>query len=171
MVNIRPSRMRSVTDARNAFSTLVGEAEEGLTTHIVKGSTVAAHIVPSNAPILDDPQLRHAFIAALTARDAASVGAYEWREDRLWHAGDTVGRLLAWTWSNDSDLCLQAFAMFHDNLQQVVGSTIGLSAIWPGIEIALRVSLGGSEIAELFQYLERNYDDYYLGPHRPASGT
>lgn len=167
MVNIRPSRMRSITDARNAFSTLVGEAENGLTTHIVKGSTVVAHLVPASAPVLDDPSLRHALIASFAASEAASAGAYEWREARLWHAGDTVGRLLAWTWRTDSDLCLRAFASFHDELQQVVGATIGLSAIWPGIEVALRVALDGGEIADLFQYLDRHYDDYYLGPHRP----
>lgn len=170
MVNIRLNRMRSITQARNAFSTLINDAEEGLTTHIVKGSTVVAHLVPSNAPILDDRSLRHALIAALAARDAALVGADEWREARLWNAGDTIGRLLAWTWRTDSNLCLQAFALFHDNLQQVVGSTIELSAIWPGIEVAVRIVLDGGEIADLFQHLDRNYDDYYLGPFRPTSG-
>lgn len=170
-MNIRPGRMRSITDARNAFSTIISEAEEqGLTTHIVKGSTVVAHVVPSTAPVLDDLNLRHALILALTARDAVAVGADEWREGRLWHAGDTIGRLLAWTWRSDPDLCLQAFAMFHDNLQEAVASTIALSAIWPGIEIALRVALDGGEIADLFRYLDRNYEDYYLGPHRPAPG-
>lgn len=158
--------MRSITDARNSFSTLVGEAEAGLTTHIVKGSSVVAHLVPATAPILDDPGLRHALIASFAASEAASAGANEWREARLWHAGDTVGRLLAWTWRSDSDLCLRAFAAFHDELQQVVGETIGLSAIWPGIEVALRVALDSGEIADLFQYLDRHYDDYYLGPHR-----
>jgi putative transposase len=43
-----------------------------------------------------------------------------------------VGRLLAWTWRTDSELCMQAFAGFHVDLQKVVGATIGLSAIWPG---------------------------------------
>ena len=168
MVNIRPSRMRSITDARNAFSTLVGEAESGLTTHIVKGSTVVAHLLPASAPVLDDPNLRDALIHALATRDAAAVGEHEWRDGQLWHAGDSVGRLLSWTWRTDSHWCLRALAVFHDRLQQVVGSSIGLAAIWPGIETALRVSLDGGEIADLFTYLGRHYDDYYLGPHRSA---
>lgn len=171
MVNIRAARMRTATAARNAFNELLGDAERGIMTHITKDGRVVAHLVPSNAPILDDRSLRHALIAALTARDAAEVGAYEWREERLWHAGDSIGRLLAWTWSSDSDLCLQAFAMFHDNLQKVVGSTIGLDAIWPGIEVALRIALGDSEIAELCLYLEHHYDDYYLGPHRDTGSA
>lgn len=168
MVNIRPNRMRSITDARNAFSTLVGDAENGLTTHIIKGSTVVAHLVPAAAPVLDDPSLRLAMIAALTASEAAAAGANEWREARLWHAGDTVGRLLAWTWRADSDLCMRAFASFHDHLQRVVGATLSLSAVWPGIEVALGVALDEGETAALFRYLDQHYDDYYLGPYRSA---
>lgn len=158
--------MRSITDARNAFSTLVGEAEEGLTTHIVKGSSVVAHLMPATAPVLDDPNLRLAMITALTASEAAEAGANEWREARLWHAGDTVGRLLAWTWRADSDLCMRAFASFHDDLQSVVGATLSLSAIWPGIEVALGVALDDGETASLFRYLDQHYDGYYHGPYR-----
>lgn len=79
-------------------------------------------------------------------------------------AGDTVGRLLAWTWRTDSDLCLRAFASFHDELQQAVGATIGLSAIWPGIEVALRVALDGGEIADLFQCRDRHTTTTTMDP-------
>lgn len=164
MVTIRPNRMRSVTETRNAFNVVVAEAEEGLTTHIVKGSTVVAHLVPANAPILDDRNLRDALVHALAIRDAAAVGAHEWRDGQLWHAGDSIGRLLAWTWGVDPHWCLQALAIFHDRLQQVVGGSIDLAALRPGIEMALRVSLDVKEIADLFEYLGRNYGDYYLGP-------
>jgi hypothetical protein len=46
---------------------------------------------------------------------------------------------------------------------------MGLNAIWPGVEVALCVALDGGEIADLFQYLDRHYDDYYLGPYTPRS--
>jgi antitoxin (DNA-binding transcriptional repressor) of toxin-antitoxin stability system len=160
--------MRSVSEARNAFSALVGDAENGVTTHVVKGSTVVAHIVPTTVPILDDENLRFSFIAALAADEAKWAGVEGWRRGRLEHAGDTAGRLLAWTWRTDYHLCLQAFALFHDQLQKVLGFTVEVSAIWPGIEVALGVSLSRGEVAALFQHLLRHYDEYYHGPFRAS---
>lgn len=162
--------MRSVTGARNAFSTLIADAEEGLTTHIVKGSTAVAHLIPAAAPVLDDKHLQNALFRSLATTEAAAAAANEWRDGRLWHAGDTVGRMLAWAWRNDSHLCMQALAVFHDELQQIVGATIGLSAIWPGLQPALGVALDDGETAALFRYLDQNYDEYYHGPHR-SPGT
>lgn len=160
MVNISPGRMRSVSEARNGFNSLIAEVEDGLTTHVLKGSTVVAHIVPPNTPVLDDPQLRLALIYALTEQEAAAVGKHEWRDDRLQHAGDPVGRLFAWTWKTDPDLFMRAFAHFHSVLQSEVGQYIGLGALWPGVSVALAVGLDSGEIAAAFRHLDRNYDDY-----------
>lgn len=163
--------MRSVTDARNAFNTLIADAADGLTTHIVKGSSVVAHLIPASAPVLDDRNLQTALFTSLATSEAAAAAANEWRDGQLWHAGDPIGRMLAWAWRNDSHLCMHAFATFHGELQQAVGATIGLGAIWPGIRAALGVALDKGETAALFRYLDQNYDEYYHGPHRDDAQT
>jgi hypothetical protein len=117
MVNIRPHRMRLVSEARNGLNALTADAEEGLSTHVVKGSTVVAHIVPPNTPVLDDQNLRLAMVFALAERETAAVGESEWREGRLWHAGDSMGRLLAWTLRADPELFMRSFAHFHAMLK------------------------------------------------------
>lgn len=165
MVNISPGRMRSVSEARNGFNALIAETEDGLTTHVLKGSTVVAHIVPPNTPVLDDPQLRLALIDALTEQEAAAAGKHEWHEDRLRHAGDPVGRLLAWTWKTNPDLFMRALAHFHSVLQSEVRQYIGLGALWPGVSTALEVGLDGGEIAAVFRYVDRNYDDYHVSDY------
>ena len=73
-------------------------------------------------------------------------------------------RLLAWAWRTDPELFMRAFAHFHAMLQSAVGQTVGLGAMWGGVSTALAVSLDGSEIAEVFRYLDRNYDHHYYGP-------
>lgn len=158
--------MRSVSDARNALSALIGDAEEGLTTHVLKGSNVVAHLIPATAPVLDDRHLQDALFRSLATTEAGPVAANEWRDGILLHAGDTVGRMLAWAWRNNTHLCMQTFAVFHDELQQNIGETIGMGALWPGISPALNVALDDGETAALFRYLDQNYDDYYRGPYR-----
>ena len=74
-------------------------------------------------------------------RLSSGVAKTEWRDGRLWHAGDTVGRLLAWTWRTDAHLCMKAFAHFHGTLQECVSETIALGALWSGVATALTVSL------------------------------
>lgn len=157
--------MRSVSEARNGFNSLIAEAEEGLTTHVLKGSTVVAHIVPTTTPILDDPHLRMALILALTGQEAAAVGKEEWRDDMLWHAGDPMGRLWAWAWKTDPGLFMWAFAHFHSDLQEAVGRHIGLGAMWRGVSTALDVGLDAGEIAAAFRYLDRHYDEYDLSDY------
>ena len=165
MVNIRPTRMRTVSDARNGFSTLIADAADGVSTHVMKGSELVAHIVPASTPIIDDQNLLATMICAVTAQEAREVAATEWRDGRLWNAGDPVGRLFAWTWRTNQHLCMQAFAHWHATLQETVGDAIGLGALWGGLETALAVSLDNSEIAELRRYIDRMYDQYDRSPY------
>lgn len=164
MVNISPSRMRAVSEARNGFNSLIADAGDGLTTHVVKGSAVVAHIFPPDAPVLDDPLLRIAMISALAEQEAAAMAESEWHDGKLAHAGDPMGRLLAWAWRTDPRLCMRALAHFHKVLQSAVGHPVGLGAIWGGVSTALRVSLDSGEISAAFRYLDRHYDDYYSLP-------
>lgn len=166
MVNIQKSRMRSIAEARQGFSALVADAEQGLRTHVVKGGKVVAHIFPADPPVLDDRLLLRSMVAALAAREAAG-SVPEWRDGRLYHAGDAMGRLLAWTWGIDSHLCMQALAAYHRKLQEAVGQTIDLDALRTGLRAALTVSLDDGQIAELERHIHRVYPaEYQPAPHR-----
>jgi hypothetical protein len=171
MVRISSNRMRSVTDARNALSAIVGDAERGIVTHILKGSTVVAHVLPADAPVLDDLNLRTALVAALSYREAVEIAQTEWRDDRLWSVGDTIGRLLCWTWQTSPDFFIRTLAVFHHDLQQAVKAAIDIGVMWSCVETALRVGLDGVEIAEVAQYVRSNYHEYDLGPFLPPGQT
>lgn len=160
MVSIRSTRMRTVTDARNGFSILVGEAQQGLTTHVIKGSQVVAHIVPANAPIIDDEHLLADLIAALAVSEAAAVTASgDWQEGVFVPAPQRICRLLAWAWRTDSDLYEKAFAELHGELHRQSGRAIAFSAVWEGIRPALvATGLEGGEITEMRIQLARLHE-------------
>ena len=80
---------------------MIADAVDGLSTHVVKGAELVAHIVPASTPIIDDRNLLTAMINALASQEAAEVAKTEWCDSRLWHAGDTADPLLAWTWRTD----------------------------------------------------------------------
>jgi antitoxin (DNA-binding transcriptional repressor) of toxin-antitoxin stability system len=165
MVNIRPDRMRSVTDARNAFSVLVGEAESGLTTHIVKGSTVVAHLVPATVPILDDRVALEMMLTAVIKEQVIWASPVEqWPDGQLNHVGDTLGRILGWAWITDPDRLFMKFIVdYVRRLSLVVGRPLTLQ----DIRLAMLRGLGGgllgdSEVAAAFAYAEQHWDQWAL---------
>jgi hypothetical protein len=141
------------------------EAQDGLTTHIVKGSQVVAHLVPANAKIIDDTNLLTAMLQALAEQQAIDAAATDWRDGRLWHAGDTVGRMLAWTWRTDGHIFMKTFAHYHGALQKAVGQTVDVDALRRGLDTALSVSLSDAEIAELHRDIDARYHEYYYGQY------
>jgi hypothetical protein len=164
VVNLSSSRVCSVGEAQDRFNALIADAADGLMTHVAKGSTVVAHIVPPHALLLDDPHLRVAMISALAEQEAQGVAETEWRAGRLAHAGDTMGRLLAWGWRTDPKLCMRALAHFHKVLQSAVGEPVDLAALWGGVRTALRVRLNDGEIAAVFRHVTLHYENHYLFP-------
>lgn len=165
MVNIRQTRMRTATDARNTFNELVGEAERGIITHIVKGSRVVAHLVPANARIIDDTALIELILISVGQGEAA-YAAEHWRGG-LSHAGDSIGRLLGWAWQTDRHVFSRALAHFHGALERTMHQTVGRPDLVRGIETALGVSLSDSEIREVLEYLAG--DEYWTDYHPAVS--
>ncbi|AQA06919.1 hypothetical protein BVC93_30920 (plasmid) [Mycobacterium sp. MS1601] len=152
--------MRSATDARNGLNALLADAQEGLNTHVMKGSQIAAHIVPANAAILDDERLMADMIAALAAAAAAAVTASgDWREGHFGPGAENMGRLLTWTWRTDAKLFEKAFSDFHVELQQQSGQAIEFSAVWEGLRPALTLGVEGGEITEMGIALARSREN------------
>lgn len=118
------------------------------------------HRVASRPRVLDDTQLRLALVLALTEQEALAVSKQEWRDDILWHAGDSMGRLWSWAWKTNPDLFIRTFAHFYSVLQDALGQPIGLGALWRGVSTALAVGMDSGEIAAAFRYLDRNYEQY-----------
>lgn len=169
MVNIRSTRMRSATEARNTFNELLGEAERGMITHVVKGSRVAAHIVPANARIIDDTALLELILITVAESEATYAAENAWGERGLWNAGDSMGRLLAWAWQTDRNVFARAIAIYHRALEAALGQHIfGPTELVPGIETALGVGLSDSEIREVSEYLAGS--ELWSG-HPPAVST
>ncbi len=160
MVNIRPTRMRSATDARNGLNALLADAQQGLNTHVMKGSQVAAHIVPADAAILDDERLMADMIAALaTAAAAAVTTSADWSKGSFGPAAESMGRLLTWTWRTDAKLFEKAFSNFHFELRLKSGQPIEFGEVWEGLRSALTVGLEGGEIAEMRIVLAHSYEN------------
>lgn len=171
MVKIRPNRLRSVTDARAQFNSLIADAEAGVTTHVVKGSKVVAHVVPANARLVDDPQVLNGMIVAHAEDEAAHAAEDAWRDGEFMNAGDPIGRLLAWAWHTDTHLLCQIVAIVHRVLQDAVRQTVDYETLFDGLDTAMRVALDDGEIHEIRQVLQINryMTDYYPGPYATAS--
>lgn len=165
--NIRPTRMRTATDARNTFNELLGEAERGIMTHIVKGSRVVAHLVPANAKIIDDTAMLALVLGAVGEREAAYAAEHLMRDGRLWIVGDHFGRLLGWAWQVDLHVFCQALAIFHNTLEAALGREVGRSELVSAVQSGLGARLTDSEVHEACEYLagDEYWNDYR--PHPP----
>lgn len=169
-MKIRPTRLRSVTDARAQFNSLIADAEAGLTTHVVKGSKVVAHLLPANARVIDDAMLLDAMIIAHAEDETAHAATAAWRDGHFLNAGDPLGRLLAWAWHTDAHLLCKIVAIIHRALQNAVRQTVDFDTLFDGLHIAMRVNLDDGEIHELRQTLgAKSYlTDYYPGSYTPG---
>lgn len=161
MPNIRPTRMRTATDARNTFNELLSEAERGIMTHVVKGSRVVAHLVPANARIIDDTAMLAVMLTAVGQSEAAYVAEHLMRDGRLWIAGDTLGRVLGWAWQTDRHVFSQTLSIFQNALEIALGRKVERSELVTGVQTALGVRLSDSEVSEACEYLAS--DDYWDG--------
>lgn len=163
MVKTSPNRMRSVTDARSGLNALLSDAEDGITTHIVKNSKIVAHLVPSNALILDGAVNLLDQMLTRLALDAAADSARWFANGRLASAGDFMGELLAWTWTTDQHVFSYTLAHYHRALERYVGQDITREQLVPGLEAALAAAMSDSEIRDVRSYLNgRSYwCDYY----------
>ena len=171
-MKIRPNRLRSVTEGRAQFNALIADAEAGVTTHVVKGSKVLAHIVPASSRVVDDEQLLAGFVVAHAEHETGHAAQDAWREGKFLNAGDPIGRLLAWAWHTDAHLLCKTVAIIHRALQNAVGRTVDFETLFAGLHTAMRVSLDDGEIREIRTLLERRryLTDYYPGPYAPPLG-
>jgi hypothetical protein len=154
------------------FNALIADAEAGVTTHVVKGSKVLAHIVPASSRMVDDEQLLDAFIIAHAEDETAHAAQDAWRDGEFLNAGDPIGRLLAWAWHTDGHLLCKTVAIIHRALQNAVGQTVAFETLFDGLHTAMRVNLDDGEIREIRTALEqrRYLTDYYPGPYAPRVG-
>lgn len=163
MVKPSPNRMRSVTEARGGLNALLGDAEDGITTHIVKNSKIVAHLVPSNALILDGAvDLLDQMLTRL-ALDAAADSAPSFVNGSLASAGDFMGELLAWTWTTDQHVFSYTLAQYHRALERHAGQDITREQLLPGLESALAAAMSDSEIRDVRSYMngQSYWRDYY----------
>jgi hypothetical protein len=158
VVSLSPSRIRSATDARNAFNVLLGDTERGLVTHIMKGSRVIAHLVPADARIVDDTKVLELMLITVGEDQAAYAARNSWVDGRLRNAGN-MGLVLAWAWQIDRHLFSRALAIYHRALEQAVGEKIGPLQLVPGIEAAIG-HMANSNVREVAEYLAT--DDYWV---------
>ena len=121
---ISPSRMRSVSEARNGFNSLIADAEEELTTHVVKGSTIVAYIVPRppRSSMIPSCASRSSWRSASRkpSPSASRNGGTTWFRRQAIHGKPLVVGLEA-----NLDLSIRTFAQFHSVLQEALGQQIG----------------------------------------------
>lgn len=165
MVNINPSRMWTVTDARPKLNALVADAQGGQITHIVSGGQVVAHIVPANTWIIDDQLALEMMLTAFIRQEVSWASRpEEWAGGELVHVGDTLGRILGWAWITDPDRIFMRFITdYVGRLSHVVGRPLTLADIRPAMSKGLGGgALGRSEVAAALAYAEQHWDQWAL---------
>ncbi|WP_099020929.1 hypothetical protein [Mycolicibacterium palauense] len=144
MVFISSDRLVNITEARNGFSVLLGDAREGRVWHIVKGSEVVAHLVPPTARIIDQDALLMAMATALLRGEAEALS----REGVGSNAGADTGRLFVWVWRTDVRLFHGLLSQFGELLSASAGRPYGVWEVFGVLRGAMRdAGLGDSELA------------------------
>lgn len=145
-----------MTEARNGFSRLVADAGDGVNTHVLLGARVVAHIVPADAPIVDDQRLMNDMVVALAVAEAAAVAeSEEWRDGCFRQPPENMGRMLAWAWRTDAALFDTGFSAFHAALSERGGRPIESGVVWEGLRPALLANLSDSEIVGMRAQVDR----------------
>lgn len=145
--------MRTVTEARNGFNALLADATDGVSTHVIQGAKVRAHIVPANAAIVDTALMNEMLAAFMTEQAAAIASSSDAKEGASWIAPDIVGRMFAWAWLTDSALFDNAVLAFHEALRNQTGRSVDLGEIWDGLSPGLIAHLSDSDIPEIRAHL------------------
>lgn len=144
MVFLSSDRLVNVTDARNGFSVLLGDAREGRMTHIVRGSEVVAHLVPPTARIIDQDALLMALAKAMLRSEAEALA----REGSGSGAGVDTGRLFVWAWRTDVRLFHGFLGQFGELLSASTGRSYSASDVFGVLRGAMSdAGLGDSEIS------------------------
>ncbi|MCV7257013.1 hypothetical protein H7J86_33040 [Mycobacterium hackensackense] len=145
--------MRTVTEARNGFHALLDDATHGVSTHVIQGAKVRAHIVPANAPVVDPVLMNEMLAAFITEQAAAIASSSDAKEGTSWTAPDVVGRMFSWTWLTDPALFDNAVSAFREALREQTGRSIDLGEIWEGLSPGLTAHLSDSDIPQLRAHL------------------
>lgn len=161
MVVINPDRIVSITAAKPTLNALVGDAREGLITHIVTHGQVAAHLVPASTPIVDDPIAMQYMVSAVIARDTTpEVCARRFTLDGRFTIDDDSGvvRVLGWAWRTDpSTLFLPILSEYIAALSTAAGRTLTLADIQSGLAQGLAHGvLSRSEIVAALAHAEEH---------------
>lgn len=72
MVELNADRLRNVGTARQQWADLLTDAQHGQATHVLRGSQVAAHLLPPNSLVIQDERVLQTMVAAAAQRAIAA---------------------------------------------------------------------------------------------------
>ncbi len=177
MDRIEANRLRSVTAARQQLSTLVDDAEAGTSTHILRGSQVAAHLVPPDTLILEGRVLQILVAATAWGAIEARRGAAEVQSIPTRETSEFI-LVLNWLKARPEDYAMglaiyvAALVLHHggridldvDTVIEFLGGVSALASLGPSaslredIELAL---LAAPEAVEAARRAARDPDHYF----------
>lgn len=154
-------RLFSSTEARSTLPAILDAAGEGRTSHVIRDRTVAAHIVPPDALVVTndvEPAIR---VAVVSEKAAWLVTEAERNGYR--NAGDSLGKVLAWTWESRPDTAVRWFASYalalFDLLEARRIARPAFDTLWWAVNVALRGFLLDGAISDFERTIRERLAD------------
>lgn len=163
MVILNAQRVLTVSEARASLKSLISDAQDGQITHLTSNGHVVAHIVPTDAWIIDDPLALQVMLTAVIDSEVAWAATHcEWSRGHLDNIGDHFGRILGWAWRTDPDrIFMQAITTYVANLSVAVGRVLTLDELHIAMVRGFGAgTLGRSEIAAALAYAAQHWQQW-----------
>ncbi|QIV79877.1 hypothetical protein [Mycolicibacterium frederiksbergense] len=139
-MRIDQNRLVPSTQARTTLPALLDAAHDGRIAHILRDGAVAAHLIPADLLVVTG-NVEAALNYSVARHNAA------WMADRVEevgyrHAGDDIGRILAWTWECREDTAVTWFGTYVEALVEILSSRAiarpSFTSVWWALTVALR---------------------------------
>jgi len=162
VVFVNTDRLFTVTEAKPKLHALVADAQQGRSTHIVKGSDIVAHLVPPTALIFEDEYLLRNLVAAMLISHGESI-ANTFQDDQVHgQAGEPLGHLFAWAWQTDKQRFMGYVGNLHAIVSAKLGRTLSADAVVGLIDGAMEPPLSRTESKAACHYALTHAEGWLL---------
>lgn len=160
-MKIDTQRLIGVSQARQRLSSLMDDVEAGKAFHLMRESTVIAHLVPARALVVDNSNLEKTLLLPLISTTARRFAQEVIERGYCASPGDDIGRALGWLWDCDRDKAVQRLADFANELSRTLVeqqySPPTFAQLWDSLSTSLGVTLWTEAAIDDFETYAREH--------------
>ncbi len=160
-MKIDTQRLIGVTQARQQLASVLDDVAAGKPFHLMRESTVVAHLVPTRALVVDNSNLETTLLLPLITKTARRFAQEVIERGYSASPGDDIGRVLGWLWDCDRDKAVQRLADFATELRRALVeqqcSPPTFAQLWDSLSTSLGVTLWTEAAIDDFETYAREH--------------